>query len=103
MGALGTRTLSRLLSSPPEGLPLSQLLLPHLRPKVRVVAVSCLRCWQRKDCVERSLLGGSPKIGGAGVGQLFRILGLGGEEIGDSSSSKSQTLWLTKTANGAES
>ena len=102
MGALGTRALSRLLPRPPEGLQLSELLPSRLRPEVRVVAVSCLRCWQCKDCLERSLLGGSPRIGGAGVGQSFRILGLGGEEIGDSSSPKSQTLWPTRTAVGAE-
>ena len=103
MGALSTGALSQLLPSLPKGLQLSELLLPRLHPDVRVVAVSCLRCWQCKGCLEQSLLGGSPRIGGAGVGQLFRILGLGGEEIGDSSSPKGQTLWPTRTADGAES
>ena len=103
MGALSTGALPRLLPSPSEGLQLLELLLSRLRPGVQVVAVSCLRCWQCKDCLERSLLGGSLRIGGAGVGQSFRILGLGGEGIGGSSSPKGQTLWPTRTAVGAES
>ena len=103
MGALGTRALPRLSLSPPEGLQLSELLLFRLHPKVWIVAVSCLRCWQCKDCLGRSFLGGSPRIGGARAGQLFRISGLGGEEIGDSSLPKSQILWLTRTTYNVES
>ena len=79
------------------------LLLPCLRLEVRVAVVSCLRCWQCRDYFERSLLGRSSKIGGAGARQSFRILGLGEEEIGDSSLPKDQIPWPTRIADGAES
>ena len=88
MGVLGTRALPRLPYNPPEGLQLSELLLLRHCPAARTVVSLYLRCW-RKDRRELYRFGGSPRTDWAREGHVFRILGLGKEEISDPSLPKS--------------